>query len=126
MKRNNQNRNKKNNDLVPILLIGGAVVLYFYLTRKKAIITVGPMSDPVWNAPENYTPQMGEDDRWLGVPPANDFVYDPSFDVVNDNSNAINLNIPTHGDTFDYYQQMRGEIISGAPRRRKRGFGTTC
>jgi len=119
----NQNR-KKNNDLVPILLIGGAVALYFYLTRKKAIITVGPMSDPVWNAPENYTPQVPEDDRWLSLGPINDFV--PVTDEDRVITDGRDLNIPTHGDSFDYYQQMQGNFISGVSRRRKRGFGTTC
>lgn len=100
MKRNPKSR-KENNDLVPILLIGGAVVLYFYLTRKKAIITVGPMSDPVWNAPENYTPTLPEDDRWLSSKPGGK-------------------------PEFDYYQEIQGDMISGNPRRRKRGFGLTC
>lgn len=102
---------------MPILLIGGAVALYFYLNRKKPIITVGPMSDPIWNAPENFTPVMSEDDRWLGVP------LDEVPYILTD---GHDVNIPTHGDTFDYYQEMRGEIISGNPRRRVRKLVTTC
>lgn len=100
------------------------MVLYFYLTRKKPIITVGPMSDPVWNAPENYTPQVPDDDRWLSLEPVNDFV--PVTEEERVITDGRNLEIPTRGDSFDYYQQMRGETISGASRKRRRGFGTTC
>jgi len=136
MKRN-QNRNKEKNDLVPILLIGGGVLLYFYLTRKRAIITVGPMSDPTWNAAEDYTPpgyeqpyqanpfpSILDNDLWMTTeaPPVQNSteVYYPesgggggSGYAPADEHNA---------GKFNYFQEMQGEI-NGAQRRRSRVRG---
>lgn len=138
-------RSKKKNDLVPILLIGGGVILYFYLTRKKAIITVGPMSDPTWNAAEDYTPpgyeqpyqsnpfpSILDNDLWMTTeaPPAQSIpeVYYPTVQPTEEiyypesgggGGSSYTPEDEQSAGRFNYFQEMQGEI-NGARRRRSR------
>lgn len=125
------NPRKKKNDLVPILVIGGAVVLYFYLTRKRAIITVGPMSDPTWNAAEDYTPpgyeqpyqanpfpSILDNDLWMSTNTPGT-TLNQEFNYPEPGGGSSNDEYYPPG-SITYYQQIQGEVINGATRRRSR------
>lgn len=116
-----RNRKKKENNLVPILVVGGAIALYFYLNRKRGIITVGPMSDPTWNAPEDYTPPGYEPYK------ANPFpsILDTQMSLPGGGSGGGGDRTIELNDRFDYYQEIQAETINGS-RRRIRGIAQTC